>query len=94
MSGIGWYRISRLPRYSDDISNFKIVTSEKFRNEKIPLDGVEYTDCDFENVTFIFEGTTPIRMPKQQNAREHLDTVRKRVSYCNFFAAASILQRP
>jgi hypothetical protein len=32
------------------------------------LDGVEYTDCDFENVTFIFEGTTPIRM---QNNRMH-----------------------
>jgi hypothetical protein len=60
MSGIGWYRISRLPRFSDDMSNFKVVTHQKFKNETVPLDGIEYIDCDFENVTFVFQGTTPV----------------------------------
>ena len=36
------------------------IVGKKFRNEKVVLDGHSYSDCDFENVTLVYNGTTPI----------------------------------
>jgi GT2 family glycosyltransferase len=40
----------------------KVVQGVRFANQKVVLDGYEYTGCEFVNVTFEFNGTTPIRM--------------------------------
>ena len=39
-----------------------VVTGKRFRNERVPLDGFSYTGCDFVNVTFVYNGTTPIQL--------------------------------
>ena len=38
------------------------VAGQKFRNERVLLDGHHYTHCDFQNVTFVYNGTTPVRL--------------------------------
>lgn len=44
------------------------VTGKKFINEKILLDGYAYDHCTFTNVTFVYNGTTPIMLSNcQQN---------------------------
>jgi len=40
----------------------KVVRGVRFANQRVLLDGYEYNGCVFENVTFEFNGTTPIRM--------------------------------
>ena len=40
----------------------KVVRGVRFTNQKVLLDGYEYDGCEFVNVTFEFNGTTPIRM--------------------------------
>ena len=40
----------------------KVVRGVRFSNQKVLLDGYEYDGCEFVNVTFEFNGTTPIRM--------------------------------
>ena len=37
------------------------VFGKKFRNESVKLDGYSYMDCDFFNVTFVYNGTTAIQ---------------------------------
>jgi hypothetical protein len=32
------------------------VTKKLFHNERVPLDGYRYSDCKFENVTFVYNG--------------------------------------
>lgn len=39
-----------------------VVSKEKFINERIILDGKSYIDCEFENVTFVFNGTAPFSL--------------------------------
>jgi hypothetical protein len=36
-----------------------VVAHKTFMNERIPLDGYIYSDCTFENVTFVYNGTRP-----------------------------------
>ena len=36
-----------------------MVAGKKFINERVLLDGHEYQNCVFENVTFVYNGTTP-----------------------------------
>ena len=38
----------------------KYITHQTFINETVPLDDIGYSDCTFENVTFSYDGTTPI----------------------------------
>jgi GT2 family glycosyltransferase len=40
----------------------KVIRGARFANQKVLLDGYEYSGCEFVNVTFEFNGTTPIRM--------------------------------
>lgn len=40
--------------------NFEMVKGKKFYNERVVLDGKKYEDCTFENVTFVYNGTTPV----------------------------------
>ena len=37
------------------------VVGKTFKNEKVTLDGISYSGCTFENVTFVYNGTTPIQ---------------------------------
>lgn len=40
----------------------RIVSGKTFRNERVPLDGIQYDHCIFENVTLVYNGTTAIRL--------------------------------
>ena len=40
----------------------KVIRGARFANQKVLLDGYEYDGCEFVNVVFEFNGTTPIRM--------------------------------
>jgi hypothetical protein len=44
----------------------KTVVGKTFRNEVIILDGTKYVGCTFENVTFKYNGTTPIQLSGNQ----------------------------
>lgn len=35
----------------------KFIAGKHFLNEKVPLDGISYRNCTFQNVTFVFNGT-------------------------------------
>jgi hypothetical protein len=37
------------------------IVGKTFRNEIVPLDGYAYSDDTFENVTFVYNGTTPLQ---------------------------------
>jgi len=37
------------------------VWQKEFKNQTVPLDGLEYVECIFENVTFEYEGKGPTR---------------------------------
>ena len=39
--------------------SLKEISHRTFINEKVPLDGIHYTHCKFENVAFIYNGTAP-----------------------------------
>jgi hypothetical protein len=38
------------------------VAGKTFRDEVVPLDDMEYTDCKFFNVKFLYNGTAPSRL--------------------------------
>ncbi len=38
------------------------VTGRTFDNQRVPLDGYEYSHCIFNNVTFLYNGVTPVRI--------------------------------
>jgi hypothetical protein len=38
------------------------VTGRKFYNERVVLDGYFYSNCEFNNVTFVYNGTTAIQL--------------------------------
>ncbi len=38
------------------------VNKQKFVNREVVLDGRIFTDCEFDNVTFKYNGTAPVRM--------------------------------
>lgn len=44
----------------DSCSPLERVRGRYFSNQQVPLDGYEYTDCTFDNVSFIYDGITPI----------------------------------
>lgn len=37
------------------------VVGKSFKNEQVPLDGYAYSNCHFSNVTFLYNGTTPLQ---------------------------------
>jgi len=42
------------------------VTNKYFRDEDVLLDGKHYTNCDFENVTFVWKGQAPFMITHNQ----------------------------
>ncbi|WP_159728995.1 hypothetical protein [Methylosinus sp. Ce-a6] len=38
------------------------IVGKVFRNREVLLDGFSYTDCQFENVTFKYNGTTAVQL--------------------------------
>lgn len=38
------------------------IWGKTFANQTVPLDGYEYINCDFNNVTFLYNGTAPSRL--------------------------------
>jgi hypothetical protein len=44
----------------------KVVQGKSFYNETVPLDGIEYRDCVFEDVTFVFEARAGTRFTNDQ----------------------------
>jgi hypothetical protein len=40
---------------------FRQIQTKTFRNEVVQIDGNEFIDCTFDNVTFKFDGTAPFR---------------------------------
>jgi hypothetical protein len=49
-----WTGNSATPKYR--------VVGKTFRDEIVPLDDTEYTDCKFFNVQFLYNGTAPSRL--------------------------------
>src|SRR5258708_16087925 len=62
-SSIGWYRLEhRSDRESMEFVSPEItqrISGRVYRNQEVHLDGVEYSSCTFENVTFVYRGTGP-----------------------------------
>jgi hypothetical protein len=42
------------------------VLNQTFENKEVLLDGHSYTRCKFANVTFVYNGTTPIQFTNNQ----------------------------
>lgn len=68
--GLGWIG----PAHRKD-KNFVIwpisyrpiaVLNQKFANDRVVLDGHSYVGCNFENVTFIYNGTTAIQFNRNE----------------------------
>lgn len=38
------------------------IVGKKFSNERVVLDGRSFFDCEFANVTLVYNGTTPIQL--------------------------------
>ncbi len=47
------------------------VVGRTFRNEKVLLDGTSYSNCEFHNVTFVYNGTTPVQFANCKVFGEH-----------------------
>ena len=45
--------------WDDPGFRFEVVNKKTFRRERVPLDGILYTNCTFEDVTFVYEGEKP-----------------------------------
>ena len=41
---------------SDPSRPLNLVSNKYFHNERVPLDGFRYSNCTFENVTFVYDG--------------------------------------
>ncbi len=50
----------------------KVIRGVRFANQKVLLDGYEYVGCEFVNVTFAYNGSTPIRMQNNRIAMPFL----------------------
>jgi hypothetical protein len=61
----GWFPVasgtitvhpSQTPVDPDWINKLKKVYKKSFHNERVPLDGYDYSDCQFTNVTLVYNG--------------------------------------
>ncbi len=59
---IGGTKLSapQLAKWPDPYAPISVV-GKTYKNEKVILDGISYSGCIFENVTFVYNGTTPIQ---------------------------------
>jgi hypothetical protein len=37
----------------------RVIAQQEFRNQLVPLDGIEYVGCTFRTVTFVYNGIAP-----------------------------------
>jgi len=56
----GYYDRHKGTRF-DSSAHLEVITGREYINEKVPLDGFEYANCKFTNVTFVYDGATSIR---------------------------------
>lgn len=59
--GVDIYQRSNPKFEYKETAKFDLVSHRHFINETVSLDGYEYSDCTFTNVTFQYNGTTAIR---------------------------------
>jgi len=52
----------------DNYSPKQTIAGKKFRNEKVVLDAMRYINCEFKNVSLIYNGTTPIQFERNTMA--------------------------
>lgn len=46
----------------EDIAPSAVRTRQTFRNQEVELDGIRYTECIFENLTFVFNAKRPYQL--------------------------------
>jgi hypothetical protein len=67
---IGWLPLStgRVTNYSQWPVAYRpeIIRDQEFENRVIDLDGFDYVNCLFRNVTFKYNGTTPIQFEQNK----------------------------
>jgi hypothetical protein len=65
--GVAVFRVTEGASQTNvDLSQFnsmkmKPILSQTYRNQTLHIDGKEYIDCTFDNVTFIYEGKAPFQ---------------------------------
>jgi hypothetical protein len=59
-SAFGLYRLSR-SSFNPDAS-LTLVADKTFRNERVELDGKEYRNCKFINVTLVYNARGPVKL--------------------------------
>jgi hypothetical protein len=55
-------------------SEKKLVFGKTFRNEKVPLDGFSYVECEFTNVNFVFNGDAPFDLIRNKISGAWIET--------------------
>ena len=60
LSGDGNPATSQLIKFPENYSPTSVF-GKTFRNERVILDGKNFQRCTFENVTFVYNGTTPLQ---------------------------------
>ncbi|MCO6419679.1 hypothetical protein JYK14_26435 [Siccirubricoccus sp. KC 17139] len=50
------------PQYWPEPYSPITIIGKTFRNERVILDGYSYVRCKFTNVTFVYNGTTPVQL--------------------------------
>lgn len=43
-------------------ASLRLITDKSFRSERVVIDGKEFRDCSFDNVTIVYNGTAPVKM--------------------------------
>jgi hypothetical protein len=67
---VGWIPpgTARLTRFTQWplVYRPEIIRDQEFENRVVDLDGVDYINCTFRNVTFKYNGTTPIQFEQNK----------------------------
>jgi hypothetical protein len=61
-----WTPNTEFPYNPDVNAKREIIKGKTFDNERVVIDGKDYQDCVFRNVTFKYNGTTPIGFDHNQ----------------------------
>jgi hypothetical protein len=66
----------------------------KFKNETVLLDGFEFIECTFDNVTFKYQGTKPFRFTGKTSGNSRKVTTDNKIVGQAFILAMSIAKEP
>ncbi|MGA3100284.1 MAG: hypothetical protein ABSD61_00345 [Terracidiphilus sp.] len=55
-SGLGWYQYRHSSTGFDANSQLEVITDKVFINQAVELDGKDFRNCEFQNVTLMFHG--------------------------------------